>query len=174
MLTVVLAATPLVLVFVVKPYRIPSPSMEPTIRCARPATGCTGSSTDRVLVLRYVFGDPGRGDIVAFHASGRVGRLCGTGGTFLKRVIGLPGELVSERRGVFSVNGRPLAEPYVSAEGADDESNHWDRLPSGSYFVVGDNRRLSCDSRVFGAVSRDDVIGRVVAIYWPPGRLSRP
>lgn len=146
--------------------------MEPTIRCARPATGCSGDSTDRVLVLRYLLHDPERGDVVAFRASARMRRLCGSGGTFLKRILGLPGELVTQRRGAFSVDGRPLAEPYVDPERADVESNRWPRVPPNSYFVVGDDRRLSCDSRVFGAVPRDDVIGHVVAVYWPPGRIS--
>src|SRR5947209_17237686 len=93
----------LILVFeaeVAKPFRIPSSSMEPTLHCAKPGAWCLGSHSDRVIVnrLAYRFGDPKRGQIVVFSAPPAV-RECGSGegGTFVKRLIGLPGERVTER-----------------------------------------------------------------------------
>ena len=86
---------------VAKPYRIPSPSMEPTLHCARPADFCQGRFSDRVIAdrLAYRFGDPERGQIVVFKAPPTADR-CGAGeggSTFIKRLIGLPGEAVSMR-----------------------------------------------------------------------------
>ncbi len=146
--------------------------MEPTIRCEKPVVGCSETTSDRVLVLRYLFARPQRGDIVAFEAGLRARRLCGVGGTSLKRVVGLPGEVVSQRDGIVFVDGRRLDEGYVAPANRDRRSGRWAKVARDSYFVLGDNRRLSCDSRVFGPVRRDDVRGRVVATYWPPGRIS--
>ena len=87
---------------VANPYRIPSASMEPTLQCARPAPGCDGSFSDRVIAnrLAYRFHDPHRGDIVVFNAPLAAKQHCSEGGTFVKRIIGLPGEVVSERSGI--------------------------------------------------------------------------
>src|SRR5262245_65156967 len=89
-------------------YVIPSSAMEPTLHCARPAAGCEADTMDRVLVLRFPSGTPQRGDIVVFDAPPAVLGKCGAGGTFTKRVIGLPGETVSERNGFISIDGKPL------------------------------------------------------------------
>ena len=102
---------------VAKPYRIPSPSMEPTLHCAKPTAFCQGRFSDRVIAnrLAYRFGDPKRGQIVVFRAP-ETAQRCGLsdgGSTFVKRIIGLPGELVSERDGVIYINGDRLIEPYV-------------------------------------------------------------
>ena len=96
--------------------------MEPTLHCARPAIGCEGSHQDGILALKYV--GVGRGDIVVFHTPPAALVRCGAGGTFVKRVIGLPGETVSERNGVVFVDGKPLAEPYVSPSRRDQEPPH--------------------------------------------------
>jgi signal peptidase I len=152
----------------VRPYRIPSSSMEPTLHCARPAPGCEGSSDDRFLVLKL--GGVGRGDVVAFKTPPVARERCGAGGTYVKRVIGLPGDTVAERNGVVSVDGQELDEPYVGHQDS-APARRW-RVPAGSYFLLGDNRPQSCDSRVFGAVPKGDVIGRVVFVYWPLGRLG--
>ena len=102
---------------VAKPYRIPSPSMEPTLHCAKPTAFCQGRFSDRVIAnrLAYRFGDPRRGQIVVFRAPETVQRcgLTGGGSTFVKRIIGLPSELVSERDGVIYIDGDRLIEPYV-------------------------------------------------------------
>ena len=90
----------------------------------------------------------------------------------LKRVIGLPGEQVSERNGVFYVDGKKLHEPYLSFYTRDSLTKTWRRLGPKEYFVMGDNRIGSCDSRTWGAVQRSAFIGPVVATYWPPTRWT--
>ena len=96
---------------VAKPYRIPSSSMEPTLHCARPSAWCEARFSDRVIVnrLAYRFGSPKRGDIVVFNAPAAAAAACSEGGTFVKRLIGLPGDTVSEAHGVISINGQRLA-----------------------------------------------------------------
>jgi signal peptidase I len=165
-------ATAFVLVFeaeVAKPFRIPTGSMEPTLHCAKPGEDCEATYSDRVVAnrLAYRFGDPKRGQIVVFNAPKNA---CGIGGTFVKRLIGLPGDTVSEHRGVVSVNGKRLTEPYVDPRLRDHLTDTW-HVPKGSYFFMGDDRANSCDSRSWGAVPRADLIGPVVLTYWPPNRL---
>jgi signal peptidase I len=154
-----------------KLYRIPSSAMEPTLRCASPGVGCSGKASDRVLAirLRWPFRGVSRGDIVVFHAPPRAVAACGSGGTLTKRVIALPGETFAERNGFVYVDGRRLSERYV--EFRDRQTLRRRRVPSGSYFLLGDARPQSCDSRVFGPVPRRDLIARVVATYWPPTRI---
>jgi signal peptidase I len=161
---------------VAKPYRIPSPSMEPTLHCARPVADCQGRFSDRVIAnrLAYRFGDPKRGQIVVFNAP-RTAERCelGDGGsTFIKRIVGLPGELVSERRGTIFVDGERLIEPYVDPSLRGTSEGSWPRIASGHYFMLGDNRTHSCDSRMWGTVPRDSLIGPVMLTYWPPRRSS--
>ena len=99
------------------PYRIPSSSMEPTLNCAKgPANpGCLGDSSDRVLACRICldFGSPSRGDIVVFNTPKGVADKCGEGGTFVKRVIGLPGDTVHEDgKGFISIK-KPNTPEFV-------------------------------------------------------------
>jgi signal peptidase I len=159
--------------WVVNPYRIPSASMEPTLHCAAPTTGCAAVRSDRVLANRFVyhFRDPRRGDVVVFETPLNARRLCGAGGVFVKRLIGLPGEVVSERDGVIFIDGKRLEEPYIRPERRDTESGGWN-VPEDGYFLLGDNRRQSCDSRRWGAVKREALIGPVFATYWPFDRLD--
>ena len=161
---------------VAKPYRIPSPSMEPTLHCAKPVAFCQGRHSDRVIADRvaYRFGSPRRGQIVVFNAPPRADR-CGAdegGSTFIKRMVGLPGEIVSMHDGVVFIDGDRLSEPYVDPGLRGDENGTWSRVPSGHYFVLGDNRIHSCDSRVWGTVPRGSLIGPAKLTYWPPDRLS--
>lgn len=177
-LTITLAVVA-VLVFqaeVAKPYRIPSPSMEPTLHCAKPVGGCKSRIADRVIANRlvYRFHEPERGDIIVFDAPRRVEAACDAGGTFIKRIVGLPGESVSMRGGHVFINGERLNEPYLQPAYRGRESGRWGRIPSDGYFVLGDNRAMSCDSRRWGAVTRDRIIGRAEMTYWPPTRLGRP
>jgi signal peptidase I len=164
--------------WVVNPYRIPSSSMEPTLHCARPAPGCEARFSDRVLANRFVyhFRDPARGDVIVFETPPAARSKCGAGGTFVKRIIGLPGERVGIRlrRGAAFVyiDGRRLEEPYVENDRRDIGPEESFRVPQGSYFVMGDNRSQSCDSRVWGSVPRDNIIGKVFMTYWPPLRIS--
>ena len=178
-----------VLVFqaeVAKPFRIPSASMEPYLQCGRPADGCTGSPSDRVLVnrLAYTFGSPQRGPVVVFSAPPKA-NACGgqdAGTTFVKRLIGLPGEMVREDNQGFiwierpgSTGWRKLAEPYISAAARRADTADYGQVwpvPQGEYFMLGDNRANSCDSRKWGAVPRSSLVGPVLFTYWPPGRMS--
>jgi signal peptidase I len=171
--------------WVVNPYRIPSSSMEPTLNCARgPAEpGCLGDSSDRVLACRICldFGPPSRGDIVVFNTPSEAALKCGEGGTFVKRVIGLPGETVREDDNGFIWIQKPgekdfkLKEPYLTAARRLQDSAHFGqvwKVPPGDYFMMGDNRSQSCDSRTWGSVPRNKLIGTVFFVYWPPDRIG--
>ncbi|HKU56530.1 MAG TPA: signal peptidase I [Gaiellaceae bacterium] len=178
--------------WVVNPYRIPSSSMEPTLNCAKPALGCLGNSSDRVLACRIClhFESPARNDIVVFNTPSEAALKCGEGGTFVKRVIGLPGETVHEdRKGYIWIRAPGatryvrLNEPFVSAKDRLADSEHFGeywptvhgrptRIPPGNYFMMGDNRSQSCDSRTWGTVPRSKLIGIVFFVYWPPDRIG--
>jgi signal peptidase I len=160
--------------WVVNPYRIPSSSMEPTLHCARPALGCEARFSDRVLANRFIyrFRQPKRGEIIVFQTPPAAKLRCGAGGTFVKRLVGLPGEQVSERDGIVSINGQQLDEPYIQPARRDHEPPRSWRVPKGEYFFMGDNRSQSCDSRVWGSVPRANLIGEVFFVYWPPNRLG--
>ena len=168
--------------WVVNPYRIPSSSMEPTLHCARPLPGCLAARSDRVLANRFIFHfrDPRRGEIVVFNSPHLATIACPPGGVFVKRVIGLPGEVWSERAGVVYIDGKPLKEPYVRPERRDRETHTMHdipprtltRIPKDEYLMMGDNRIGSCDSRKWGLVKRSSLIGSVFMTYWPPGRIA--
>jgi signal peptidase I len=167
-------AIALVLIFeaeVAKPYRVPSPSMEPTLHCAKPTPYCEASYDDRVIAnrLAYRFSKPSRGQIVVFTAPRKAELECGEGGTYVKRLIGLPGDTIVEREGKLTINGKPLKEPYVKQALRDMGSGYW-VVPKGRYFFMGDDRLHSCDSREWGTVPRSALIGPVLFTYWPPGR----
>jgi signal peptidase I len=161
----------LIKAFVVNPYRIPSSSMEPTLHCGKPQPGCLARFSDRVLANRFIyhFRDPERGEIVVFETPPEAQQKCGAGGTFVKRIIGLPGETVRERDGRIFIDGKLLREPYVRVQ--DFDSGRW-VVPNDGYFMMGDNRSQSCDSRRWGSVPRDNLIGPVFAVYWPPNRIG--
>jgi signal peptidase I len=163
--------------WVINPYRIPSSSMEPTLHCARPAQGCEAHFSDRVLACRicYDIGGPKRGDIVVFNTPPKAQIACGSGGVFVKRLIGLPGETIHEdAQAHIFINGNALNEPYIKPDrlAGDQHRNQTWKVPAGEYFMMGDNRGGSCDSRVWGPVPRHDLIGKVIATYWPPNRIS--
>src|SRR4051812_17069832 len=98
--------------------------MEPTLHCARPGLGCEARTSDRVLANRFVyhFRAPDRGEIIVFHTPALANQQCGAGGTFVKRLIGLPGDVWEERNGIVYINGRKLDEPYVRPERRDQET----------------------------------------------------
>ncbi len=160
--------------WVVNPYRIPSSSMEPTLHCSEPLPGCEADFSDRVLANRFIyhFKDPERGDIVVFETPPEALERCGAGGTFVKRLVALPGETVEIREGIVFIDGTQIEETYIE-EGSRDSANYGPQtIPDGHYFMMGDNRSQSCDSRVWGAVPRENLIGEVFAIYWPPQRIG--
>jgi signal peptidase I len=168
----------LVKAFVVNPYRIPSSSMESTLHCARPELGCEARYSDRVLANRFLYRirDPRRGEIIVFETPPAAQAKCGAGGTFVKRLVGLPGETVEVRvrnnNGYVYINGKPLEEPYIQASRRSLVQPFGPlKVKPGNYFMMGDNRSQSCDSRMWGTVPRGNLIGKVFATYWPPNRV---
>ncbi len=175
--------------FVVKPYRIPSGSMEPTL-----AIG------ERVIVNRIGnrFAAPGVGDIVVFHPPhGADTNECGNAGqgpfydgpqsrvpcdrptatrssqNFIKRVVGLPGDRIAVRDGHVVRNGVEQREPFINPCGAGPDCNLGTiTVPAGHYFMMGDNRGASDDSRYWGPVPRAWIIGDAFVSYWPPKHVG--
>ena len=147
-----IAALVLVRIFVAEPFRIPSQSMEPTLRPG-----------DQTLVNKLSGDAPDRGDLVAFHAPR-------TGEILLKRVVAVGGDTVGLEDGVLVVDGRQVREPYADPKAIDSVYFGPVKVRPGTIFVMGDNRANSDDSRDFGAVPTDRIIGRAVARVWPPSR----
>lgn len=119
--------------------------------------------------LAYRLGDPDRGDIIVFYYPPDPDQE-----PYIKRVIGLPGDHLKIEAGQVYLNGIRLAEPYISV--STNQGGEWD-VPEGSLFVMGDNRNNSSDSRSWGLVPLENVIGKAFVVYWPPeqwGLLSFP
>lgn len=121
---------------------------------------------ERVLAnkLAYRLAAPKRGDIVIFDYPKDTRQV------YVKRVIGLPGETVAMQDGQILINGRLLPEPYKTFIAHGDMTAQ--AIPAGQYFVMGDNRDVSDDSRYWGDLPRHDIIGRAVACYWPPAHCQ--
>ncbi len=159
--------------FVVEPFTIPSGSMEPTLEVH-----------DRLLVnkLSYRFHGVHRGDIVVFKKPPHENTPGVT--DLVKRVIGLPGEVISAHNGQVYINGRYLPEPWLPKvdQGITVFPSHIRgcltsppgscRIPAGKYMMLGDNRTDSTDSRSFGPVSKGLFIGRAFILVWPPSRIG--
>lgn len=145
--------------FLFQAFYIPSESMVPALQ-----------ENDRVLVnkMSYRLGDVSRGDIVVFEAP--PGTDDGIK-DLVKRVIGLPGETVEGRDGTVYVDGRPLDEGYLP-EGTVTGAFAPETVPPDQYWVMGDNRPASRDSRYFGFVPEDDLVGRVFVRIWPITRIG--
>ncbi len=146
--------------FVLQTYFIPSPSMEPTLLVG-----------DRILVnkLSYHLHGVSRGDIVVFATPPKE-KSDPTIKDLVKRVIGLPGDTISSSGGRVYINGRPLPEPFLPP-GTVTTGIATQRIPPNEYFVMGDNRSDSQDSRFFGPISRSLIVGRVVVRIWPFSRF---
>jgi signal peptidase I len=109
--------------------------------------------------LAYRLGTPQRGDIIVFHFP-----LDPSSQDLIKRVIGLPGDVVRVNAGVVTVNGQPLQEPYIAA--APMYSGEW-IVPPDELFVLGDNRNDSSDSHAWGMLPLKEIVGKAILIYWP-------
>jgi signal peptidase I len=167
--------------FVAQAFSIPSASMEPQLQPG-----------DRVVVSRiaYRLHDPRRGDIVVFDAPDApevdepilpvrlvedvlegVGLRRPDETELIKRVIGLPGEVVEARGGRIVIDGRELREPYLPADVGTHDFGPM-TVPDGTVYVLGDNRGDSADSRVIGPVPIDSIVGRAIVRAWPPWRWA--
>jgi len=166
--------------FVAQAFSIPSESMVPQLERG-----------DRVVVSRlaYAVHDPRRGDVIVFDAPGDDGDEAGllargvqvvlesvglrqaSTEEFIKRVVALPGETVEGRDGFVVVDGRFVIEPYL-VPGTVTAPFPPTVVPDGRLFVMGDNRGNSLDSRVFGPIPVDSVVGRALVRVWPPGRAA--
>jgi signal peptidase I len=144
----------LVMVSVAQAYMVDQHSMEPTLL-----------PHDRVLVNKFLYrlGEPQRGDVIVLRNPRDPGR------NYIKRIVAVPNDRVEIHGGQLRVNGTPVEEIYVNGTPTGDYGP--EAVPEGSYFVLGDNRNNSEDSRAFGFVRRDLIVGRAIVIYWPPQRM---
>jgi len=117
------------------------------------------TSSSRVNDSTYLFDAPKRGEIIVFHSP------YPNNPDYVKRVIAVPGETISIKNGTILVNDRPLEEPYITNKSVSNMQPTI--IPPGEIFVLGDNRSYSEDSRSFGPISRESIIGKVWFIVWP-------
>jgi signal peptidase I len=147
----------IVIVFLYQPVQVEGTSMMPRLE-----------NHERIFINKFLyrFRPVARGDVVVFRYP-----LDPTK-SYIKRVIGLPGDEVSIRAGHVLVNGAPLSEPYVPADYLDTESYAPVRVEPDHYFVLGDHRSSSNDSRVWGTVDRQYIYGKATFVYWPIGAMG--
>jgi signal peptidase I len=151
-LAVALSLALVIIIFLYQPVKVEGTSMAPLL-----------SDQERIFINKFVyrFEPIDRGDVVVFwYPLDRTK-------SFIKRVVGLPGETIELRHGELYINGKELKEPYVPANFFDGSSYGPIRIPESEYFVMGDHRDSSNDSRVFGPVPRSAIYGKAVFAYWP-------
>jgi len=146
-----------IVTFLYQPVRVEGTSMQPELR-----------DQDRLFINKFFFRFETihRDDIVVFHYPRDPER------SYIKRVIGLPGDTISINRGQVIVNGVPLKEPYVPRRYRDTRSMAALVVPPDEFFVMGDHRSISSDSRDFGPVDRDFIYGKADFIYWPASSVG--
>jgi signal peptidase I len=156
-LLIALGLAVVIIVFLYQPVKVEGTSMSPLL-----------SDQERIFINKFVYRVESieRGDVVVFWYP-----LDPTK-SFIKRVVGLPGETVEIRQGHVEVNGTALDEPYVPPQYSDRHSYGPVRVPAGQYFVLGDHRSSSNDSRVFGFVPSGLIYGKAVFVYWPVERFG--
>ena len=151
-LTVSVLIAVVVILFLYQPVRVEGTSMLPRLE-----------DHDRLFINKFVYriSSIHRGDVVVFHYPRDPEK------SYIKRVIGLPGDRVFIGRGRVYVNGKLLREPYVPEEYRDTRSMAETVIADDTYFMMGDHRSISSDSREFGPVDRDLIYGKAVFVYWP-------
>jgi signal peptidase I len=161
-LVIALSIFLVIYLFFMQPHQVNGQSMVPTFESGEYVL------TDKIS---YRLGNPKRGDVVVFHAPEAANCPKGTGCDFIKRVLAVPGDTVEVKNDSVIVNGVPLVEPYIPEE--------YETLPGAftrgrvitlgpdEYFVSGDNRPYSSDSRAWGPITKSDIVGRAFFRYWP-------
>ncbi|MFN7923494.1 MAG: signal peptidase I [Bryobacteraceae bacterium] len=156
-LSVVIAI--LVILFVYQPVKVEGTSMMPSLE-----------DQERIFINKFVYsfgiGNIERGDMVVFWYPGDPSK------SYIKRIVGLPGDRVEILEGVVSVNGKELREDYVPPAYRDTQSVPATVVPPDHYWVLGDHRSSSNDSRSWGPVHRRHIYGKAVFIYWPPDKMG--
>ena len=157
LLSVVIAVV--VILFVYQPVKVEGTSMMPTLE-----------DQQRIFINKFIYrlgsNEIERGDMIVFWFPHDPSK------SYIKRVIGLPGDSVKVERGQVLVNKKPLNESYVPDEFRDDISRPETTVPPGNYYVLGDHRSSSNDSRSWGTVPRDYIYGKAVFAYWPLERMG--
>ncbi len=180
LLLIALTVAVLIKSFLVQPFYIPTESMVPTIEV-----------NDRVMVskLSYRFGEPQRGDIAVFysplngedesslpqqivrHVLEAVGIRTASADDLIKRIVAIGGDTIEIKDSVLFINGTEVEEPYLLEQGVMPDFGP-EVVPEGTVFMMGDNRRISYDSRRFGPIDQEDLIGEAVVRIWPIGRFG--
>ena len=153
-----LAISIFIIVFLYQPVKVEGTSMMPGL-----------ADQERIFINKYAYrlGAIERGDVVVFKYPGDPSK------NYIKRIVGVPGDHIEIYRGAVYVNGSRLVEPYVPARFRDERSMNSIVVPAGNYFVLGDHRNLSSDSRDFGVVERAAIFGKAVFAYWPTGMVGK-
>ena len=156
-IVIAVVASVLIIIFLYPPVRVEGTSMQPGLR-----------DQDRLFIDKFFFRFEkiNRGDVVVFHYPRDPEK------SYIKRVIGLPGDTVDIRQGRVYINDQPIAESYVPRRYRDTRSMGELVVPPDEYFVMGDHRSISSDSRDFGPVDRDLIYGKATFIYWPADNMG--
>ncbi len=149
----------IVILFIYQPVKVEGTSMMPAL-----------VDQERIFINKFVYrfgvGNIERGDMVVFWFPGDPTK------SYIKRVVGTPGDTIEVSDGTVLLNGQPLAEAYVPPEYRDHVSVAPTRIPAGQYYVLGDHRSSSNDSRAWGMVPRRYIYGKAVFVYWPPDKMG--